>query len=61
LELLAFEVAESFKEILRIVQATQVVPQPPPEAQVIEEKKHPRTRASKIEFKLVNEMYVPQN
>ncbi|KAF2817568.1 P-loop containing nucleoside triphosphate hydrolase protein [Mytilinidion resinicola] len=56
-QLVAFELAALFKDILKIAQATQAVPPPPPEVQVIEEEKQPRIRASKVEFKLVNEIW----
>ncbi|KAF2811339.1 uncharacterized protein BDZ99DRAFT_274026 [Mytilinidion resinicola] len=58
-QLAAFELVALFKDMLKISQAAQEVP-PPSEVQVIEEKKQPRTRASKVEFKLVNEMYAPK-
>ncbi|OCK73251.1 hypothetical protein K432DRAFT_313292, partial [Lepidopterella palustris CBS 459.81] len=47
--------------MLKIAQATQAIPPPPPDIQVIEEKKQPRIRASKIEFKLVNEIWDKAN
>jgi hypothetical protein len=59
-QLVAFELAALFKDMLKIAKA-QEVPPPPPEVQVSEEKKQLRARASKVEFKLVNEMYTPRN
>jgi hypothetical protein len=52
--------AALFKDTLKIAQVAQEVP-PPPEVQLIEEKKQPRIRAFKVDFKLVNEMYTPRN
>jgi hypothetical protein len=54
-QLVAFELFAIFKDMLKIAQA-QEVPPSPPEVQVSEEEKQPRARASKVEFKLVNEM-----
>jgi hypothetical protein len=60
-ELVASALAALLKDILKIVQATQAVPPPPPEVEVIEGQKQPKIKASKVEFKLVNEMYAPRN
>ncbi|OCK77451.1 hypothetical protein K432DRAFT_427995 [Lepidopterella palustris CBS 459.81] len=57
-QLVAFEVAALFKDMVKIAQATpEILPPPPPGVQVIEVERQSRIRASKVEFKLVKEIW----